>query len=178
GYLVLQGASDGSASGGNLLIGTANATKSIKFFTGGTLANNEGMRIDGNGGVGIGTATGASSSASTIKLNILQSYAIGTNYGIYSNVSGAGTANTNYGLYSMSINGTTSNYGVYAQGSGTSLINYGVFSTATGGSTGNYSFWGDSGIFYNSGQVGIGTSTFSVSNPEMLKVNAGTSGNS
>ena len=175
GYLYVLGSSDGSASGGNMLIGTANSTKAIKFFTGGTLLANEGMRIDGNGGVGIGTATGASSSASGIKLNVLQSYATGTNYGIKSDVSGAGT--TNYGLFSKGYNGTAANYGLYGEGSGTSLINYGVYSTATGGTTNNYSFWGNAGTFYNLGNAGIGASTFNSTNPEKLKVDAGATGN-
>jgi len=43
-------------SNGNLAIGTANVGKNLVFFTGGTLAINERMRIDSWGNVGIGTA--------------------------------------------------------------------------------------------------------------------------
>ncbi len=53
GYLYVQGISDGSASGGNLVLGTANAAKNIEFFTGGTLATNERMTINGVGQVKI-----------------------------------------------------------------------------------------------------------------------------
>lgn len=54
---TISGANDGYLynNGGNLGIGTQTANKVIKFHTGGTLAANERMRIDGNGNVGIGT---------------------------------------------------------------------------------------------------------------------------
>ena len=47
------------SNGGHLAIGAQTANKSIKFFTGGTLAANERMVIDTNGRVGIGTTTPA-----------------------------------------------------------------------------------------------------------------------
>ena len=42
--------------GGHLAVGTGTAAKDIKFFTAGTLAVNERMRIDATGNVGIGIA--------------------------------------------------------------------------------------------------------------------------
>ncbi|MEO6498718.1 MAG: tail fiber domain-containing protein, partial [Mucilaginibacter sp.] len=56
---------NGGASGGDLYIGTATAAKDIAFLTGGgtksngAVMNNERMRIDGGGNVGIGTAAPA-----------------------------------------------------------------------------------------------------------------------
>jgi hypothetical protein len=55
---VMGAANDGYlyTMGNNFLIGTANASKSVVFMTGGTTqSTNERMRIDGNGNVGIGT---------------------------------------------------------------------------------------------------------------------------
>ena len=58
---TINGVTDGYlyASDGALAIGTANATiaKQVTFFTGGTLAANERMRINGSGQVGVGTIT-------------------------------------------------------------------------------------------------------------------------
>jgi hypothetical protein len=55
---VMGAANDGYlyTMGNNFLLGTANASKSLVFMTGGTTqSTNERMRIDGNGNVGIGT---------------------------------------------------------------------------------------------------------------------------
>jgi hypothetical protein len=43
--------------GQNLSIGTGSESKVVKFHTGGTLAANERMRIDGTGNIGIGTTS-------------------------------------------------------------------------------------------------------------------------
>ncbi len=47
----------GGSVGGNFYIGTSTSGKILGFLTGGTAANNERMRIDGTGNVGIGTTT-------------------------------------------------------------------------------------------------------------------------
>jgi hypothetical protein len=54
GYIYCVGNTGGTPVGGNLCIGTVSTSAVIKFFTGGTQASNERMRIDGNGNVGIG----------------------------------------------------------------------------------------------------------------------------
>ncbi|MGG9961347.1 beta strand repeat-containing protein [Ferruginibacter sp. SUN106] len=57
---VMGAANDGYlyTMGNNFLLGTANASKSLVFMTGGTTqSTNERMRIDGSGNVGIGTNT-------------------------------------------------------------------------------------------------------------------------
>jgi len=54
-------------SNGNLTIGTANTNKFLSFFTGGTLAANERMRVDPSGNVGIGRT------APTANLDVLGS---------------------------------------------------------------------------------------------------------
>jgi hypothetical protein len=58
--------------GQNLTIGTSTAGKAIKFHTGGTLSENERMRIDGSGKVGIGTteATSLLTVAGTIEAKL------------------------------------------------------------------------------------------------------------
>lgn len=55
GSWTINGANDGYlyASDGNLSIGTA-SNKYLSFFTGGTLASNERLRIDTNGNIGVG----------------------------------------------------------------------------------------------------------------------------
>ena len=56
---TINGARDGYlyTSNGNLAIGVANVSRSLTFFTSGTLAVNERMRIDASGNVGIGTTS-------------------------------------------------------------------------------------------------------------------------
>ena len=56
GSWTINGANDGYlyASDGNFSVGTA-GSKYLSFFTGGTLASNERMRITGSGNIGIGT---------------------------------------------------------------------------------------------------------------------------
>lgn len=58
---VLGGVNTGYlySTGSDFAIGNASANRSLNFFTGGTLATNERMRIDGLGNVGIGTQTPA-----------------------------------------------------------------------------------------------------------------------
>ena len=53
GYLYVVGNADGTSSGGNMILGTANQGKALKFFTGGSLGTNERMRINGVGQVKI-----------------------------------------------------------------------------------------------------------------------------
>ena len=45
------------ATSGNLVVGAANSSGNVTFFTGGTLSTNERMRINSSGNVGIGTTT-------------------------------------------------------------------------------------------------------------------------
>lgn len=56
---TVGGPSDGYlyTGGGNLTIGTNATSKYVSFFTGGSLAANERMRIDGSGNVAIGTTS-------------------------------------------------------------------------------------------------------------------------
>jgi hypothetical protein len=55
-------------SNGNLTIGTANTNKFVSFFTGGTLAVNERMRIDSSGNVLIGRTN--STVGQNVKLDV------------------------------------------------------------------------------------------------------------
>lgn len=56
---TINGKNDGYlyTNGGNLSVGTASSSTYLNFFTGGTLAANERMRIDTAGNVAIGTTT-------------------------------------------------------------------------------------------------------------------------
>ena len=79
---VMGGANDGYmyTMGNNFLIGTANASKSVIFMTGGTAqSTNERMRIDGNGNVGIGT----NAPTSTLQVAGSQALAITTKTATY-----------------------------------------------------------------------------------------------
>jgi hypothetical protein len=79
---VMGAANDGYmyTMGNNFLIGTANASKSVVFMTGGTTqSTNERMRIDGNGNVGVGT----NAPTSTLQVAGSQALAITTKTATY-----------------------------------------------------------------------------------------------
>ncbi len=57
-------------NGGDLTIGTATAAKVLKFHTGGTLAANEAMRVDGSQNVLIGATTVGASAAKCLAFGV------------------------------------------------------------------------------------------------------------
>jgi len=112
---TINGPSDGYVYTGNtnLSVGTA-ASKYINFFTGGTLAANERMRIDANGNVGIGNTS------PTNNLSVAGTAFISGN----ANVGNIGATNANVTAITVSANANVGNLGT------TGLI------TATGNVTG------------------------------------------
>lgn len=104
----------------NLSIGVASiggATNYVNFFTGGSLAANERMRIDAGGNVNIGNTSGTTTltignstinvvaNSTTLKLGVINSTAVGTV--VSNNLIRVGNTNTYANLYVDSANGAT-----------------------------------------------------------------------
>ncbi len=157
--------------GQNFLIATGTAAKSLVFMTGGTSqAANERARIDGSGNMGIGT------NAPTQKLDVngnlrlsgafMPGNSAGTSgYVLQSN--GAGTAPS-----WVSASGFAS--GVTWMQGGNSLSGTTNFGTNSNHSLPFITNNIERMRLTNTGNLGIGTSTFNGTNPEKLLVDAGT----
>jgi hypothetical protein len=79
---VLGGANNAYlySTGNDFVIGNGIASKNLRFFTGGTAASNEAMRIDGNGNVGIGTTTPAAD------LDVAGTFKLGTSGSVLNSI--------------------------------------------------------------------------------------------
>lgn len=174
------------STGNDLAIGNATASKSLKFFTGGTVSSNERMRIDGSGNVGIGTTTIPRAGVGVAKFAL---------HGNVSSVSGPHmqftTSADNYPLMQVlpwthdntfmmfdsywdgsNWKSSTSTGGNFMLTKTAGLLQLNYANTNTQGTTipgFNY------GIVLNpTGNAGIGSASFDGSNPEKLLVDAGT----
>ena len=114
---TISGPSDAYVySGGtNLSVGTAAVTPYMNFFTGGTLAANERMRITNTGNVGIGTTTPA------YKLDVngdarASNVTVTTNTGL---ILGTGSLPTSANGFTYLPNGLLMNWGVFATNTAT-----------------------------------------------------------
>lgn len=174
------------STGNDLAIGNATTNKSLKFFTGGTVAANERMRIDGSGNVGIGTTTIPRAGVGISKFAL---------HGANSSVSGPHmqftTSADNYPLIQMlpwqhdnsfmmfdsywdgsnwkSSTSTGGNF-MLTKTAGLFQINYANNNTQ-GATIPGFNY----GIVLNpTGSAGIGSASFDATNPEKLLVDAGT----
>jgi hypothetical protein len=132
--------------GQNFSIGTGTSGKVLKFHTGGTLAANERMRIDGSGRVGIGTTN------PTGKLHV-----VGGNDGVTGEAikltAGAGPAGSGAGGSVILTGGANTSPGagggtITVSGGTTGGVGGGITMATGGGSGGNgsFSFSGASGV--------------------------------
>lgn len=165
---VMGSANDGYLYnvGQNLLMGTASASKSVVFLTGGTTqSTNERMRIDGNGNVGIG--------------NTNPSYKLMVNAAsnpLY--LAGVQTGASTDSVVTI-VNGVIKKvHPSVITASGWLLGGNSTASAQNLGTTSNF----DLPFITNNtekmrltttGELGIGTSTFNATNPEQLLVDAG-----
>ncbi len=173
-------------TGNDFSLGNATANKSLIFFTGGTAAGNERMRIDPTGDVGIGTSTIPKGSVGMAKLAIE-----GTNSSSSGPHMQFTTSGDNYPLLqilpwqhdnvSMTFDGywdgttwkssTTSGgaFNIFKNNSKLAL-RYADINTQGG----TISAFNEGIVLDVNGSVGVNSSTFSGTNPEQLLVDAGT----
>ena len=173
--------------GQNFLLGTGTAAKSLVFMTGGTAqGTNERMRIDGNGNVGIGTTVIPTGGIGAAKLGLegadgsmngpdMQFTTTADDYPLVGVL--PWTHDNSYILFDTYWDGATWRSGTSAGGNfriakSAGLLQFGYANVNTqGGAIASFS----PGIMMNpTGNVGIGTSTFSGTNAEKLLVDAGT----
>lgn len=171
--------------GQNFLIGTGSASKSLAFLTGGTSqASNERMRIDGNGKVGIGTnaipdgGIGAAKFAlegTVTSLNgpHLQFTTSADSYPLsqYLHWSHDAVYHTYDAYFDGSWKSSTTSGGNFVIGKelGKYLLQY-----SNNNTPGSAVTWNNGIALTNTGNVGMGTTTFNATNPEKLVVDAGT----
>jgi hypothetical protein len=192
------------STGNDLAIGNATAGKAIKFFTAGTLAANERMRINHLGNVAIGTSTWDATYPEKLLIDA------GTTTSIYP-LSMKGTMNGWFQTkMTNSSTGTSASADFLAANSAGAFINMGMNGTGYTGSgmlsgaskaylwtnggndftignasaskylaffTGGLSATNERMRIDGNGNVGIGTSTFNGTYPEKLIVDAGVTGN-
>lgn len=173
------------STGNDFAIGNTTSGKALKFFTGGSVAGNERMRIDNNGNVGIGTTTIPRNGIGAAKFAVH-----GTNGSMSGPHMQFTTSADNYPLVQVlpwlhdnnfmmfdsywdgsNWKSSTSGGGNFmiAKSSGFLQFNYANVNTQ-GGTISGF----NPGILMNTtGNVGIGTSTFDATNPEKLLVDAG-----
>lgn len=138
-------------TGDDMVIGNASSGKDIKFFTNGTSTTDEKMRIRSTGKVGMGTTS------PNYRLHLHESTAATSNWMQITNAS-SGTGTYDGFFYGVS---TTGQPQIWGEGT------LGIYTGS--GTTNNMTM-----ALGPNGNVGINTSSFDGSNPEMLLVDAGT----
>lgn len=197
----ITGANDGYlySTGNDFAIGNATANRVLKFFTGGTLAANERMRIDDDGNVAIGTTTFDGTNpeklivdGGTTSVNIIRG--VGNRNSIIRNSlknSNSGTsAGADFRMYNdadnsvvLGINSTTFSGSSIYTGAGDAQLYSSANDFVIGNTVANRNLRFYTGGIATSnermringnGNVAIGTTTFNATNPEKLLVDAGT----
>ncbi len=187
-------------TGNDFAIGNATNNKVLKFFTGGTLAANERMRVSHDGNVAIGATSfdgsnpekllvnaGTTSSSNLIRgtgsmnavlLNSIRNTSTGTNAGADTRV-----FNDNNNYLTMGINATTYSGSAIYSGAGDALLYSNANDFVIGNTVSNKNlrfFTGGTATtnermrINSSGNVGIGATSFNGTAPEKLLVDAGT----
>ncbi len=166
---VMGNANDGYLYnvGQNLLMGTASASKSVVFLTGGTSQSaNERMRIDGNGNVGIGNTNPSYKLTVNAASNPLYLSGVQT---------GAGTDSVltiiNGVIKKIHPSVITSSGWLVGGNSTASIQNLGTTSNFDLPFITNNT---EKMRLSTTGELAIGSSTFNATNPEQLLVDAGT----
>lgn len=188
------------STGNDFAIGNGTSNKVLKFFTGGTLAANERMRINQNGNVAIGATSFNGSNPEKLlvdagtaaSLNVITGRA-NTNGIVVNSLTnssagaGAGadirTYNNVGGSVGLGINSSAYSGSTILSGAGDAVLYSNSNDLIIGNSTAskNLRFYTGGSATTNeriringSGNVAIGTTSFNVSNPERLVVDAGT----
>lgn len=188
------------STGNDFAIGNGTSNKVLKFFTGGTLAANERMRINQNGNVAIGATSFNGSNPEKLlvdagtaaSLNVITGKA-NTNGIVVNSLTnssagaGAGadirTYNNVGGSVGLGINSSAYSGSTILSGAGDAVLYSNSNDLIIGNSTAskNLRFYTGGSATTNeriringSGNVAIGTTSFNVSNPERLVVDAGT----
>jgi hypothetical protein len=190
------------STGNDFVIGNASAARSLQFFTGGTATSNARMTISGTGNVGIGTSTFSGSNpekvlinaGTTTSFNLVNAKGSINNYLQFNLQNQSSGANASSDIVATANNGTESvnfiDMGINSSAYSTTGVlgganNAYLYSTGNDFVIGNASANKDL-IFFTDGtniadekmrisadgSVGIGTSDFDPSSPQMLLVNA------
>ena len=157
--------------GQNFLIATGTAAKSLIFMTGGTTqSSNERMRINGSGNVGIGTTTPSQKLDVNGNLNLSGAFMPGNSAGtagyfLQSNGAAVAPSWIDAAAYLSSL--------AWVQG-GNSVASMQKLGTVSNFDLPFITNNTEKMRLTNSGNLGIGTSTFNAIHPEKLVVDAGT----
>lgn len=188
------------STGNDFAIGNATSNKVLKFFTGGTLAANERMRINQNGNVAIGSTTFDGTNPERLlvdngtsgSLNIIR--AVGNTNGIIrqtlTNENAGGNAGSDFRMYNdadnsvvLGLNSTGYTGGSIYSGAADAQLYSAANDFLIGNTIANKNLRFYTGGINTSnermringnGNVAIGATAFNATNPEKLLVDAGT----
>ncbi len=162
------------STGNDLVIGNATVAKPMRFFTGGVVATNERMRIDGNGNIGIGTT----SPTSLLHVNSLSPTTAGVVLAKFEGTQDEGSSN-NYTSVQVINNSVTNSKTSLTLGGTTPSKQWHIGTDLFASNAKNF-FLYDANAALNrlwidgNGNTSLGSTSFDATNPEKLLVSAGT----